>query len=1024
MKKSVRSQRGLMAAPWCALAAALLVAWTAPLSAQRVVTGTVLTARGQQPVPGAEVNVTGTDLQTVTDNRGEFTIRGVAQGQVNLIVVRIGYQPRSVTLPAGEASIIVRLTRLTISLDQIIVTGTAGGAAARSIGNAVGVVDAVALERVAPSPNVQRMISTQVPGVRILSSGGEVGTGGVARIRGASSLSLVGSPLVYVDGIRVNGADGGLLTGIGFDSRWEPSRINDFNPDDIQSIEVIKGPAASTLYGTEASNGVIQIITKRGRRGRPTIDFHVMQGVNFLPDPVNLFPHTWRQEGGLFSGGAIVPVNVLQNDLDNGFGSPFRTGHMQSYGASVSGGSDNVQYYMSVDYDRDEGPVVYNWQNKLSGRSNITYTPNAAFDVQFNLGLVRSRTQSASPQQPISTGIIWACPASSCEPGSGFNALDGEMRGYLGYIPETYTRDVEGFEDIDRTTFSITATHNPVEWLNHRLTVGGDFGNARQSVLWRANGSLTGSFFPLGLKAVANVRTTFVTLDYQATATLDATSDLSFSTTGGAQFYRRQQQLTAALGEFFPIDALETVSSGSQRTGEEEFFENKTFGLFVQEQLSWRDRIFLTGAVRGDDNSAFGQNFDFQVYPKLSGSWVISDEPFFADVPVFDQVKIRGAWGKAGQQPQLFAAVRTYRPSIGRGGAPILTPENLGNFDLEPEVGQEIELGFDAGILDDRVGIEFTYYNQRRNNAIVRVPARPSLGFPGFQFRNIGQIENKGIEFAINASVFETENVALDLNFTYATAKNKVLSLGGQPSILNSPVSHHVEGMPLAGIYQRRVVSADIVEAAPGFSAADPASVMCEGGDILPGTTNFSRGGGAPVPCGLAPEVFWGQPIPEWEGAASATVTLFKNLQLYGLVDYTGGHTILVGDVFAVHSLFLNSKAILERTDPILLGYEALGDPFAPGIMNAGWAKLRNLSATYTFPQAWAAKIGASRMSLTFAAENLGTIWRAQKTSFGHRWMDPEQVDQEGFTTNGLSEYHQEGWPQTRRFITNLRISM
>lgn len=1009
------------------LSLSLLAATSGPLlgqNTQRVVSGTVIDNRTQRPVPGAAVTVDGTDLGALTDNRGRFNLAGAGDGTVSVTVVRLGYREMSLTVPPGTASLMVSLTPLPILLDEIVVTGTAGRATARSLGNAVGIVDAVAREIIAPSPNVQRMISTQVPGVRILSTGGEVGTGGVARIRGASSFSLSGTPLLYVDGIRVNGADG--VPGVGFDPLRSPSRINDFNPEDIESIEIIKGPAATTLYGTEASNGVIQIITKRGRQGAPTVEFYVKQGANFLPDPVSLFPRTWRQEGGLFTGGEIVPVNVLQNDLDRGFGSPFRTGHVQSYGANVSGGSDDVRYYMSAGFDRDEGPVVYNWQNKLSGRANISYTPSAAFNLDFSLGLVRSRTQSGTPQQPVSTSILYSCPFSSCEPGSGPQALDGEFRGYFGRTPESFIEDVEAFEEMDRTTFSLGGTHNASEWFMQRLTVGGDFGNARQSSLWRANNS-PGSDFPLGRKEVANVRTTYVTVDYQATATFDATSDVQLATTGGAQFYRRQQQGNLSLGEFFPVDGLGTVSSGSQRSAEENFLENRTFGVFVQEQVSWKNRVFLTGAVRGDDNSAFGRDFDFQVYPKLSGSWVISEEPFFERVPLFDQVKLRAAWGKAGQQPDFFAALQTYRPAVGRGGVSIVTPDNLGNPKLEPEVGSEIEFGFDASLWDGRVGLEFTRYDQRRNNAIVPVPAQPSLGFPGLQFLNVGSIKNSGIEIGIHARAFETDDVALDLSLTYATARNEILSLGGQPPLVSDVRigTFHVEGMPLSGIYHRRVVSADIIEVFPGFNAADPATVMCEGGDIIAGTTNLSLGGGAPVSCDTAPSVFWGQPIPEWEGSASATVTLFQNLQIFGLVDFVGGHNIVAGDLVGNHLFRLNSRAILERNDPILLGYEEIREIWPTGIMNAGWAKFRNLSVTYTVPGDLAGRIGASRMSLTVAGENLGTLWRAESKKFGLRWMDSELVDQvEPDGTPGLSAYSQEGWPQTRRYTVSLRITM
>jgi TonB-dependent SusC/RagA subfamily outer membrane receptor len=536
------SLRRLAVGLW-ALALGALAGGGVPAAAQEVVSGTVVDARSQRPLTGAEVVVQGTDLRDVTDNRGQFEIRNVPGGQLVLIVIRIGYRPISLTVAAGATGIRVPLTESVVALDEVVVTGTAGQQVARSIGNSVGTVDVEDLERIAPKENVADLLSGQVAGVRIVDTGGEVGTGGVTRIRGSSSLSISSTPLIYVDGVRVNNADNDA--GVAFFSTRGASRLNDFNADEIERIEVIKGPAAATLYGTEASNGVIQIITKKGRQGRPTVNMHVKQGANWLPDPIDLFTNTFYQQGGLFSGGPIVEVDVLAEDKARGM-EWFQTGYVQSYGADVSGGSGFVQFFMSADWDRDEGPVPYNWRNKLSGRGNLSYTPADIFQLDFNLGMVRSKTQSSSTQQPLSTAIIWSCPAPGCEPGSGLpSALDGPYRGYIAYLPEAYEDEIEGFEDVDRTTLSVSARHDPFSWLTHRLTVGGDFATNRTSALFRATGNL-GNFFNNGLKQVQSERSAYLTLDYSATATVNATPHLRFATSGGVQFYRRQQETARA----------------------------------------------------------------------------------------------------------------------------------------------------------------------------------------------------------------------------------------------------------------------------------------------------------------------------------------------------------------------------------------------------------------------------------------------------------------------------------------------
>ncbi len=1009
----------------------------APVSAQNTITGTVVDGSTQRPLGGAQVLIEGTELGSLTDNRGRFLILNSPSATVTVRVVLIGYLEATATV-SSEQAVTIELRETAISLDEIVVTGVVGEQTARAVGNVVGQVDAAQLERLAPAVDIQRMISATVPGVRVSVSSGEVGTGGTTRIRGIASLSLGAAPLIYVDGVRVNGDEAsGAFGGTGFRSNSQPSRLGDFNPDEIENIEIIKGPAAATLYGTEASNGVINIITKRGRTGAPTINVTMKQGANFYPDVYNMFPDVWYQCNGVSqtvdvderlkcTPGQVSSFNVLQIDRDVYGNEWFQTGHAQSYGADVSGGSEEITYYVSADWDRDEGVVQYNWKNRMSGRANFTYTPSEKFKLNFGLGAIRSKAQSASAQQPLPTAIIWACPAPGCEAGdvNAPSRIDGPYRGYIAYLPEAYEDEIEGFQHVDRTTFSLEAQHHPYDWFTQRGIIGGDFSGVRNSELYRATGNI-GQFTPWGRKTVINLNTSYLSLDYQANGTYDLGDRLSFTTSGGVQYYQRQESSTLAHGETFPVEALETVSSGSEKQAAEDFLENKTFGVFFQEQIAWQDRLFLTGAVRGDDNSAFGTNFDFVVYPKLSGSYVISDEEFFQNsFGAVNTMKLRAAWGKAGKQPDVFDAIQTYTPTVGPDGASVLTPENIGNPDLKPEVGTELELGFDVGLMNDLVAIEFTVYTQTTNDALVRVPVIPSKGFPGVQFRNIGEIRNQGVEVGINGAVFSSDAFSVDVGATFSTFENEIVDLGGQPPIVQSSSSlnrqFHVEGFPLGAMFYKRVVSADL-DGSSGRNVG--ANLMCEGGETE-GDSNFSWGGGGPVPCANAPEVYWGQPIPNIEGGIYTNVRIGQNLSLYGLVDYVGGHAMSLGDISAQHRFFINSKAILERTDPILLGYEALGSEglAQSGVVDGDFVKLRTVAVSYTMPESWAEMMRASRVALTASLDNVFTIWQKSTESFGHPIMDIERAHMHP-ANFGLNGYLQEGWPQTTRFTSTFRFT-
>ncbi len=1002
----------------------------ATVSQEPEVAGIVVDARSL-PIAGARVSVVGGTATVLTDPLGRFRLTVPPGDQLSLRASMIGFRPTVVTARVGARDLRLTLEEMAVNLDEIVVTGTPQQATKRALGNSLGRVRVGQVEEVAPSPNVQDLISKGVPGVRVMSAGGDVGSGGNIRIRGSGSLALSSEPLLYVDGVRVNntGADAGGVGGsIGVDSRYAPSRINDLNPDDIESIEVIKGPAAATLYGTEASNGVINVITKRGKQGAPVVSVTVKHGGNWIPDPENFFPATYFRA----AAGDVREFRVLKSDRVTGefpgdtisYGPWFQTGHQQGYAAAVSGGTPLLGYYFSADWDRDEGVVPYNWKNRLSGRANLNFAPNDKVSIDFGLGYLRSKYRSAGAIQPVTVRILWACPTPGCEPGRSLpNGIDGPFRGYLTGPPETFEQDVEGYEDVDRGTMTATARHNPTKWFAHRLTVGGDFTNQNLSELLRRS-VLVGASSPQGSKQVATTRTVYASADYAATGTFNIANKLGLESSAGIQYYRKQQDAILSQGTIFPVRALETVTGGSVKTGAENFLENKTFGAFVQQQVSWKNRLFLTGAIRGDDNSAFGQNFDFVVYPKLSAAWVLSDEPFFKDNKIANSLKLRAAWGKAGQQPDVFAAVRTYAPETGDGGLPTLTPDNVGNSDLKPEVGEEIEAGFDVSLLNDRMGVEFTVYDKKTKNAIAQVPAAPSAGFPGSRFRNIGEVQNRGIEIGFEATLLRHRNVGVDFNLKFSRNTNKIVTIGDRPFLTQSAGfgQYHVPGFPLAGIFHRRVLSADLVT---GGAQTTVNNMMCESGAVVPGTegvngVGFSAGGGPAVPCLQAPAIYWGSALPVWEGAGALSVTLYRNVQLFAQVDFVGGHTILSGDVRAAHMSFRNTKAIIERTDPILLAYDILDTRRQPGIMNAGFAKLRDLSATYTFPASMARAIGTSRASLTVSARNFWTIWVAQKSDFGHELIDPEIRNND---LTGQTAYNQEGWPQTRRLLATFRVS-
>jgi len=311
-----------------------------------------------------------------TGVRGDFRFTGLSGAMARLRVTRIGYQAMIAEVPVGgRTPTEIKLTEMVVRLDELVVTGTAGEAQKRTLGNTVGSVPVANTVAITGAPRrIQDMLSVNVPGVRVTRSSGTIGAGGITRIRGSGSLSLSNEPLIYIDGIRVNNQSS--ATSLAFRGYDSPSRINDVNPEEIESIEILKGPSAATIYGTEASNGVIQIISKRGRAGRPTYDIHGDAGANWLMNPDGRYPSNFYYDK---RDGQIHEFDVLKYNQerfaatgDTIFRSPFSTGTPLAVGAALSGGSDQLRYYVNADFLRDEGSVDYNWQNKYNGRANVS----------------------------------------------------------------------------------------------------------------------------------------------------------------------------------------------------------------------------------------------------------------------------------------------------------------------------------------------------------------------------------------------------------------------------------------------------------------------------------------------------------------------------------------------------------------------------------------------------------------------------------------------------------------------------
>ena len=987
-----------------ALAALAFALGAAPAAAQQGAEGTiagVVTDEADIPLSAAQVRVRGGSQGAITDEAGRFRIVGMQQDVgTNLTIEarRIGYRLTTANVRVGDQDIRIRMPVSALSLGSVVVTGQAGEATKRELGVSVAQVDASEAVENGNVPDVQTLINGRAPGVTILQNSGTIGSGAMVRIRGGSSFSLSNQPLIYIDGVRVDNTQGAGPLNQAFGSS-STSRWNDINPNDIESIEIIKGPAATTLYGTEAANGVIQIITKRGSVGAPTWDVTVRQGITQFADPEG---RLWRNYSEVIDPVTEEPIDTVsldQVEYQKSKGNDIWTnGHLQTYSVGLGGGGSAYRYYVSGNLQNDRGVERINKQRLQSLRANFGLFPSSKLDISTNIGYVWGRTDL--PLEAGGGGTTWTTFWANA--GNLNNEPPGyDFDGFYSAKPEDYYRQFQIWQDIQRLTASVQMTHRPLSWLTHRLTAGTDQGYEDGHEVAPIQFDLANIFGTTATEGYHELFTRDIslhTVNYNATASAGLLPGLRASTSIGADLYLRTTQRMYQYGERFPAPGVTAINSTTQgRVAQQTVEEHNTAGVFLQQEVAWQDRVFLTLGVRMDDNSAFGKSFDEVYYPKASLSWIASDESYVR-IPFLTTLKLRAAYGESGQAPTPYAAVPVYQAAIGFGNTAAVTPQSLGNVDLGPERGFETEVGFDAAFFDDRAGVEFTYFFGGTRDAILRRQVPPSSGFPGTQLVNGGELERRGIEVLLRGTPLQRERTSLDLTLSLSTNETEVADLNGADFIQAATNVRHALGRPVGSWFGKRVVGA--TRNADG--TAD--EVFCDDGS------------GGQVACGSAPVVYLGRTTPNMEGAFTSTLRVFENVQISAMIDWKSGYKKLDGNRRVRCFLFIMCRENFypEEFSDIVVGEVASSSHLSGYVQDASYTKLREVSVTYALPAQWAEMVNAGALSLSLAGRNLYT-WT------DYDGLEPEASFQGG--DRGFGQWEQNVTPQLRSFVTSIQMT-
>src|SRR5437762_5007368 len=958
----------------CAAVVAMLASIVSTVRAQEagIISGRVVDATSSAPVASAQIQVVGTTRGAVTGDDGRYRIAGMRPGQYQVRALRLGYQASSQSVDVtsgGTAEANFSLAAAAISLEQVVTTATGEQERKREIGSAVSTMQPQA-EQIASAQNVSQLLTGKVPGVDVQQAGGTVGTASRIRIRGATSISLTNEPLIVIDGIRFNnnvgnsGTTGSTTIGVG---GQVPSRFNDINLEDVETFEVLKGPAAAAQYGTAAANGVIQITTKRGRSGRPRWTTFVEGGT--IRD-VTTYPSNYLQVANERNANGSRRACTLDSQTRGlctpnpdsllifnplVVYSPFINGHRGSYGASVAGGSDVVTYYVSGNYDREQGVFEISQDQRASGRANVSVQLRDNWNVQLGSSYLAAHTRLPQNDNNV-LGIVSSGLLGNAFDDNPPGPPDVGAHGYLsGQVPQALYA-INTHQDVNRFENTANTSYQPLSWLTATAVAGLDYLNRYDNEVVPPNRVFFGSL-PDGQRT----SNPYQIYNYSANATLSAAftpfTGIKSTTKVSGLFNKEMIRGTQAFGAKLLAGTTSLSGTTARFAVSETNTDNKTASRLLREDLAFRDRIFLTGAIRNDKNSAFGQNFGSINYPSVTLSWVVNDEPFFPKTNFFNSLRVRAANGRSGQKPNFRDAITFFNAQAvtvaGTDQAGIVVG-GTGNPNLRPERSRETEIGFDAGFFGERIGLEMTHYNKRTDDLLIAVPLAPSLGLTTTQFQNLGTVSNKGNEYVITAKVLDVDRAAFDVSFAGATNENVAISLGklstgaDVPPIIVNTQQQHRKGLPLGSYFQRSIT----------FNDANNDGIIARSEITLSDTA-----------------VFLGNPLPKVQYAITPELTLMRIFRISALFDHKAKYK-LFNNTRRFRCSFGNCQEAFDPTTPLADQAASIGISLgtdAGYIEDASFTKLRELAFSLKAPDSSVSAFGGHNMQLTVAGRNLHT---------------------------------------------------
>jgi TonB-linked SusC/RagA family outer membrane protein len=1037
----------------------LLLWFSSAMGQTKDIRGSVTESATGSTLPGVVVKLKGTTVAVSTNNNGEYSIKVPVSGGT-LTFSFIGYVTNEV--PVGtQTTINVALATESRELNEVVVTALGIRREERSLAYTAQSVTGKDLTQ-NKQANVVNALQGKVAGVAISSTGGAPGQGARIQIRGVNSIDpgRDNQPLFVIDGIFMDNS----TSDQGAEGLGVSNRAVDLNPNDIESMNILRGGAATALYGLRGANGVVVITTKSGKSGTIKIDYQGTYGfenVNTMPELQTKYTQGWR---GVYnpddfwpSYGPTVEQGIQEDpthpaQLYNHMKDAFQTGSQYRNGVTVSGGSEKMTFLTSVSQLKQNGVLPSTDFKNYQGRLNTTFKPSDKFSAGLSLNAANSGGRKYNAGRYIEQLIYWS-PRHDV---NDYQEENGTMRSYGSTTNPRYLAESQHFtDDVMRLIGSANATYDPFKWLS--LTYRAGIDTYRDSRLMTAPGfqDLVGErlveengtdAFP-GLGLISNYSNNFRSLNstFIASMTHTIAKDLTGTLRLGHDLYDRTIYRSAVQGSNLTVYNWYNLGNAKFLTGSTYEEDYRLMGIFGELSLSYKNYLYLTVTGRNDKTSSLVSPNNSFFYPSASLSYIFSDHLKLPEV--ITNAKFKFSYAKVGKDANPYSTSRGFANYTGlpTGYSGFTRPNLLGDPTLKPEFTDTYEGGLSMRFFNNRIGFDATYYHSVSKDQIISVPISSTTGYVTAAV-NAGSMRNKGIELTLSGTPLKTSDFSWETTFNFSANRNKILSLRSdlteivgatEHGYLNARVTMKlIPGEAYGTLYgteYKRYFSPEEIAAKLDKSteASDPSRPLLIGAN------------GFPIIGTAADQKKLGNVQPKWIGGWNNTFN-YKDLTLNVLFDARIGQD-RYNQLANYYSAFGMAKYTENRTEHrVFSGVLADGTPntkevwlgqgidpatqvdYGDGyyrlvhrgvsetfVEDASWVRLRSLSLGYSLPKKWLTNSIVKNVNLSVTGNNL-VLWTK------YSGFDPEST-----TTNSGSNI--EGfagmtYPAVRSFLFSLNV--